>query len=161
MNNSSLHRRVIAADNAYAAGHFLLVAGVIYLALGLEQVLAHVVHNQPARPAGTPLDWTATTVLYGGVVVYLTGRVLFLRFAVGHTPPAQIVAAGVTPADARARSGIDSGYERVRVQPLNCARLGDAGNRIVVIERHAGNNAGELRSAAIDNAIAIRGVGRA
>jgi hypothetical protein len=47
-------------------------------------------------PGGAPLNWTATAALYGGVVLYLTGRILFLRFTVGHTPPAQIVAAGVT-----------------------------------------------------------------
>jgi low temperature requirement protein LtrA len=91
-----IEHRVTTADSAYAAGHFLLIAGVIYLALGIEQVLAHVAHNEPGQSASAPLDWTATAALYGGVVLYLTGRILFLRFTVGRTPPAQIVAAGAT-----------------------------------------------------------------
>ena len=87
-------RRVTTAADAYALAHFLLIAGVIYLALGIDQVLAHVAHDQPRHPAETPLGWTSTTALYGGVVLYLTGRILFLRFTVGHAPPAQIIAAG-------------------------------------------------------------------
>ena len=101
----SIERRVTTADSAYAAGHFLLIAGVIYLALGVNQIVAHVAHHQPGQPAGAPLDWTATAALHGGAILYLTGRALFLRFTVGHTPPAPIVAAGVTlallPAAAR------------------------------------------------------------
>jgi low temperature requirement protein LtrA len=92
----SNERRVTAANNAYAVGHFLLITGVIYLALGIEQVVAQVAHNPPGQPAGVPLDWTTTAALYGGVVLYLTGRALFLHFTVGHTPQAQIIAAGVT-----------------------------------------------------------------
>jgi low temperature requirement protein LtrA len=72
-----------------------MICGVIYLAVGLEEVLAHVASNG-GRPAGAPLDWTSTIALYGGVVLYLTGRILFLRFTVGSTPRAQLVATGVT-----------------------------------------------------------------
>jgi low temperature requirement protein LtrA len=86
-------RRAKTATNAYTLTHFLLIAGIIYLALGIEQVLAHVAHDEPRHPAEAPLGWTSTTALYGGVVLYLTGRILFLRFTVGHAAPAQIVAA--------------------------------------------------------------------
>jgi hypothetical protein len=55
-----------------------------------------VAHKQPGQPAGSALDWIATAALYGGAVLYLTGRVLFLGFTVGHTPPAHVVAAGAT-----------------------------------------------------------------
>ncbi|MEN3310628.1 MAG: hypothetical protein V7603_6830 [Micromonosporaceae bacterium] len=87
--------RATTAADAYALNHFLLIAGVIYLALGTEQVLGHVTHNQPRHPTGAPLGWTATAALYGGVVLYLTGRVLFLRLTVRHTPRAQVLAVGV------------------------------------------------------------------
>ncbi len=40
------------------------------------------------------MDWASTIALYGGVATYLTGRVMFLRFAVRYTSPAQIVAVG-------------------------------------------------------------------
>lgn len=71
-----------------------MIAGVIYIALGIEQVLAHLAHNQ-RHIAGTPLDWTSTLALYGGTVLYHTGRAMFLRFTVGSTPPAQLVALAV------------------------------------------------------------------
>jgi low temperature requirement protein LtrA len=95
LERTSNERRATTAGNAYSLSHFLLIAGVIYLALGIEQVLAHVAHNPPRHLAGAQLSWTATTALYGGVVLYLTGRILFLRFTVRHTPATQIVAVGI------------------------------------------------------------------
>jgi low temperature requirement protein LtrA len=83
------------AADAYSLTHFPMIAGVIYLALGIEQVLAHLSHNQPQHPTGAPLDWTSTVALYGGVILYLAGRLAFLRFAVRLTPPAQLLAVGV------------------------------------------------------------------
>ena len=88
-------RRSRIATNTYSAAHFPLIAGVIYIALGVEQVVAHLAHNQPRHSGGAPLDWTSTIALYGGVIVYLTGRALFLRLSVGSAPPAQLVAVGV------------------------------------------------------------------
>ena len=88
-------RRVKTATTAYSLMHFLLIAGIIYLALGVEEILHHLAHGRPGRFAGTRLDWTATTALYGGLVVYLVGRILFLRFTVGRTPRSQFVAAGI------------------------------------------------------------------
>ena len=86
-------RRAGTAADAYTVTHFLLIAGIIYIALGIEQVLARVAHSQPGHPAAPPSDWTSTIALYGGLVLYLTGRILFLRLTVRHTPSAQIVAA--------------------------------------------------------------------
>src|ERR1700741_3081362 len=43
----------------------------------------------------------------------------------------------------------------IRVEPLNRSRLGDTGNRFVLIERNTRNHAGELRPTAVDNAISI------
>ncbi|MFF4879587.1 low temperature requirement protein A [Micromonospora sp. NPDC000668] len=88
-------RRDKIASDAYSLGLLPLIAGVIYLALGTEQVLADLARNRPQHPFGEPLDWTSTTALYGGVVLYLTGRLLFLRLAVRSAPTAQLVAVGV------------------------------------------------------------------
>jgi low temperature requirement protein LtrA len=86
-------RQVKTATNAYSLTHFLLIAGIVYLALGVEEILHYLARARPGHFAGTQLDWTATTALYGGLVVYLVGRILFLRFTVGHTPRSQVVAA--------------------------------------------------------------------
>jgi low temperature requirement protein LtrA len=79
------------ASNAYSLAHFPLTAGVIYCALGIEQVLAHLAHGRSWH-ATSPLDWTSTVALYGGVILYLAGRALFLRLTARSTPQAQIVA---------------------------------------------------------------------
>ncbi|MBQ0906410.1 low temperature requirement protein A [Micromonospora sp. U21] len=79
---------------AYSLVHFLLIAGIIYLAIGIEVVLAHMTHHPLQQPAGAPLGWTSTTALFGGPALYLIGRALFLRLTVRHTPPAPIAVAG-------------------------------------------------------------------
>src|ERR1700752_1650864 len=58
----------------------------------------------------------------------------------------------------RSRAGIDCRDESVRIEPLNRTRLGHAGNRIVFIQGYARNDAGELRSSALHDAISICGV---
>ena len=83
------------ASDAYSLGFLPLIAGVFYVALGIEQVLAELASYDPKHPAGEALDWTSTSVLYGGVIIYLTGRLLFLRLAVRSVPRAQLVAVGV------------------------------------------------------------------
>jgi low temperature requirement protein LtrA len=82
--------RTRMADGAYVLGHTLLIAGIVYLALGLNRVLTHVAGNEP--PPEAPLHWPSIVALYGGVVLYLAGRIVFLRLTVGHAPPAQVVA---------------------------------------------------------------------
>jgi low temperature requirement protein LtrA len=94
LGRAPTERRNRIAANAYSFAHFPLIAGVIYIAMGIEQVLANLSHNQPGHFAGTPLDWTSTVALYGGAVLYLLGRVMFLRYTVGSTPPALLVALG-------------------------------------------------------------------
>jgi low temperature requirement protein LtrA len=54
-------RRQRLASDAYTLGHLPLIAGVIYFALGIHEVLTHVVRGRP----GATLDWTSTVVLYG------------------------------------------------------------------------------------------------
>ncbi|WP_433310100.1 low temperature requirement protein A [Micromonospora chersina] len=75
----------IAAD-AYSQTHLLLITAVIYLALGIEQVLAHVAG---AHGGGATLSWSASVALYGGAALYLGGRLLFLRLTGQPVPPAQ------------------------------------------------------------------------
>ncbi|RKN55387.1 low temperature requirement protein A [Micromonospora costi] len=79
---------------AYSVAHFLLIAGIIYLAAGIEGVLTHIAHHPPQQPVGAPLDWTSAAALFGGPALFLIGRALFLRLTVRHSPPAPILAAG-------------------------------------------------------------------
>jgi low temperature requirement protein LtrA len=79
----------LAAD-AYSLAHFPLIAGVIYFALGIDQVLIVVSHGHTST-----LDWTSATALYGGVVLYLLGRFAFLRLTVRTTSPGQVAAIGL------------------------------------------------------------------
>ena len=88
------HRGRFAA-NVYSLTHFPLVAGVIYLALGVEQILAHLAQKPLHQTGGTPLNWSATVALFGGLVLFLTGRVAFLWLAIRVTPTAKLVAASV------------------------------------------------------------------
>ncbi|MEU9741558.1 low temperature requirement protein A [Micromonospora chersina] len=82
----------IAAD-AYSQTHLLLITAVIYLALGIEQVLAHVAG---AHGGGATLSWSASVTLYGGAALYLGGRLLFLRLTGQPVPPAQPAVAVLT-----------------------------------------------------------------
>jgi low temperature requirement protein LtrA len=84
------------ASNAYSLAHFLLIAGVIYTALGIEQALSELAENVPRDRMPQWLDWTSVVALYGGVTLYLAGRALFLHFTVRSVPRKQIVAIAVS-----------------------------------------------------------------
>jgi len=122
---------------AYSLAHFLLIAGIIYLALGIEQVVTHLAHHPPQHPLGTQLNWTMTVALFDGTAVYLIGRALFLRLTVQHTPRAQLIAVGailvllpigrILPALAAlavltAALVVLVCYERIKWQPTAAAR---------------------------------------
>ncbi|MEV4756471.1 low temperature requirement protein A [Micromonospora sp. NPDC049559] len=83
----------IAADG-YGLAYLLLIVGIIYLALGVEQVVSDLAEERSGRFAGEPLGWPATIALYGGVALYLAGRPLFLWIAVRSAPRAQLAAIG-------------------------------------------------------------------
>ncbi|GIH19228.1 low temperature requirement protein A [Rugosimonospora africana] len=87
-----LRRGQIGGD-AYSITHFGLIAGIIYVALGIEQVLHDTAGRD--RPDGQPLGWVSATALYGGVVLYLAGRATFTRLTLGAVPASQAVAAAV------------------------------------------------------------------
>ncbi|MBF9129599.1 low temperature requirement protein A [Plantactinospora sp. S1510] len=66
--------RARLARDAHSLLHFPLIAGVIYVALGIEQVLARLSDPVGADPSA-PLGWVALVALYGGVACYLCGQV--------------------------------------------------------------------------------------
>ncbi|SIN26456.1 Low temperature requirement protein LtrA [Micromonospora cremea] len=90
--NFGLRRDQVAA-NAYTVAHFPLIAGIIYLALGVEQVLAGLAHDESH---GTDaLNWIPAVALFGGTALYLAGRATFLSFSVRSVRPWQFLAPGV------------------------------------------------------------------
>ncbi|GIH15912.1 low temperature requirement protein A [Rugosimonospora africana] len=92
----STDQRGREASNAYSLAHFLLIAGVIYTALGIEQALADLAHDIPRDNRQPWLGWTSVVALYGGVTLYLAGRALFLHFTVRSVPRTQLVAIAVS-----------------------------------------------------------------
>jgi low temperature requirement protein LtrA len=68
--------RVRLARDSYTYLHFPMVAGVIYLALGLKKV-AEYVGDSSHHGLTDPLPTTASWALYGGVVAYLVGHLAF------------------------------------------------------------------------------------
>ncbi|PWR06723.1 low temperature requirement protein A [Micromonospora acroterricola] len=87
-------RRGRLAANAYSIAHFPLIAGTIYLALGVEQVLARLAHDHHHDTAELRLDWTPAVALFGGVGLYLAGRATFLSLSTRSVTPGQILAPG-------------------------------------------------------------------
>ncbi|MFC3505407.1 low temperature requirement protein A [Micromonospora krabiensis] len=86
-------RRQQLASDAYTLAHLPLIAGVIYVALGIHEVLAQVA-EYAGHAARERLGWGPGVVLYGGAAIYLFGRHLFLRVTVG-AAPVRLVAAAV------------------------------------------------------------------
>jgi low temperature requirement protein LtrA len=68
--------RVRLARDSYTYLHFPMVAGVIYLALGLKKV-AQFVGDPTHHGLTEPLPTTALWALYGGVAAYLIGHLAF------------------------------------------------------------------------------------
>jgi low temperature requirement protein LtrA len=88
-------RRNRAASGGYSEAHFPMIGGIIYFALGSEQVLAHVARQPQQGAFDTPLDWPSTVALYGGVALFLGGRAAFLAVTVRSVPLPQVAAAWV------------------------------------------------------------------
>ena len=63
--------RVDLAVDAYNGGYFPLVAGIVLTALGVEGVLAHAGDREPLG--------AFALALFGGVMLYLAGQLLFKR----------------------------------------------------------------------------------
>ncbi|MFI7551551.1 low temperature requirement protein A [Micromonospora sediminimaris] len=88
-------RRDRLAANAYSGGHFALVTGTIYLALGVHEVIAPLAHHRPWHAAESGLAWISAVALFGGVALYLAGEVLFRGLSVRSVSPAQLLAPAV------------------------------------------------------------------
>ncbi len=88
-------RRAKMARDAYTLAHLPLIAGALYLAAGVEEVISHVSTGSPAH-ATVAFGWLAAIALYGGVALYLVGRVAFVRLTAGPVSVPQLVGAGVT-----------------------------------------------------------------
>ncbi len=62
------HQRVRLARDSYSYLHLLMVAGIVFVALGIKKTLAHV---------GDPLGLIPAVALCGGVALYLLGHNAF------------------------------------------------------------------------------------
>ena len=74
--------RVRLARDSYTYLHFPMVAGIIYLALGLKKVALYV-SDGAQHSLADPLPTTALWSLYGGVAVYLIAHLAFRLRNVG------------------------------------------------------------------------------
>ncbi|MEU8180688.1 low temperature requirement protein A [Micromonospora sp. NPDC049047] len=81
-------RRAHLGANAYTLAHFPLLAGTIYVALGVEQVLAGLADE---KSYGTSA-WMPAIALFGGTALFLAGRATFLSLSVRCIRPGQFVA---------------------------------------------------------------------
>jgi low temperature requirement protein LtrA len=62
--------------NAYTFGHLPLIIGVVFVALGLKKVLEYVSDTEH-HTLSDPLKGVPLAALFGGVIIYLLGHVLF------------------------------------------------------------------------------------
>ncbi len=83
------YERGTTARDSYAYLHFPIVAGVVFVAFGLEETVAH-----PTEPLGT----IAAVSLYGGCTLYLLGHSAFRLADVGSVSVARLVVAAVAAA---------------------------------------------------------------
>src|ERR671917_1656977 len=80
------HQRVRLARDSYSYLHLLMVAGIVFVALGIKKILAHV---------GDPLGIIPAVALCGGVALYLLGHNAFRLRDVGSVSvPRLITTAG-------------------------------------------------------------------
>ena len=74
--------RVRLARDSYTYLHFPMIAGIIYLALGLKKVAEYVADTEH-HALTDPLKGTGLWALYGGVAVYLIAHLAFRMRNVG------------------------------------------------------------------------------
>jgi low temperature requirement protein LtrA len=83
--------RVVLARDAYTYVHFVIVAGVILAALGVEEAMAHIGDAEP-------FGWFAASALASGLTAYIVGTAFFGRLADLPWPLIRIVTALVLAA---------------------------------------------------------------
>ncbi|MGH8939079.1 MAG: low temperature requirement protein A, partial [Actinomycetes bacterium] len=79
--------------DSYTYLHFPMVAGVIYLALGLKKVLTYVADTEH-HDLGDPLGAVALTAMFGGVAAYLIALSALRRRNLGSWNVARLVVGG-------------------------------------------------------------------
>jgi len=82
LESSTGTRRVRLARDSYTYLHFPMIAGIIYLALGVKKV-AEYVSDTGHHALSDPLTGTGLWALYGGVAAYLLGHLGFRLRNVG------------------------------------------------------------------------------
>lgn len=80
------YERGVLARNSYAYLHLLIVAGIIFVAVGLEEAVSHVTE---------PLALIPAVSLYGGCVLYLFGHTIYRYYAIGNLHITQLVTVGL------------------------------------------------------------------
>jgi low temperature requirement protein LtrA len=83
--------RVVLARDAYTYVHFMIVAGVILAALGVEEAMAHIGDAEP-------FGWFGASALASGLTAYILGTAFFGRLADLPWPVIRIVTALVLAA---------------------------------------------------------------
>lgn len=96
---SVLHRqsgnaRVRLARDSYTYLHFPMVAGIIYLALGLKKVAEYVADTEH-HTLSDPLPTTARWALFGGIAAYLVAHLAFRYRNTGSLNRGRAVTAGL------------------------------------------------------------------
>src|SRR5215210_1720488 len=86
-----VERRSRLARDSYTYLHFPMIAGVIYLALGLKKV-AEYVGDTERHVLSDPLSPTPLWAMFGGVALYLVGHLGFRMRNVGSINPPRAVA---------------------------------------------------------------------
>ncbi len=74
--------RTRLARDSYTYLHFPMVAGIVYLALGVKKVLEYVAHVDE-HDLGDALPWVPVIALYGGAVLYLAALSALRRRNIG------------------------------------------------------------------------------
>jgi low temperature requirement protein LtrA len=93
------HDRVLMARDSYSYIHLLLIAGIVLIALGVKNTLAHV---------DKPLESPAALALMGGVAIYLAGHLAFRLRNVGTINRPRLIAAIVAIALYPAATSVDA-----------------------------------------------------
>jgi low temperature requirement protein LtrA len=134
--------RVRLARDSYTYLHFPMVAGIIYLALGLKKV-AQYVSDAEHHALTDPLTGTPLWALYGGVAAYLLAHLAFRERNIGsvNVPRAVTVVVlllaplAVGPLPALAQLGVLAavlvaliGFEVVRYAEARAAVRADGGH---------------------------------
>lgn len=79
------------ARDAYTYLHLLIIAGIVFAALGIEEALAHV-------GSAEPLGWFNASALGGGIACYLASTAWFRRTVTGRTDPVRLISAAAATA---------------------------------------------------------------